>query len=122
FSAGGIEGVKKTIVGAAADDETAGGRQHRPPVLRLRIGVCPHPFTGVDLPRLHFADVVGAGSDGKGGRGAGVAAAGRVWDLLPDRGPAEILVGWNIDHPRLRTERDRRAVFSAPERRAVMRQ
>ena len=34
---------------------------------------------------------------------------------------AEILVGRDVDHPRLRAERDRRPVLAAPERRAEFR-
>ncbi len=47
---------------------------------------------------------------------AHVAFAGRVFDLFAHRCLAKILVGWDINHARLRTERDRRPVLAAPQR------
>ena len=57
-----VEGVKHSIVGPAAEYQSSGGDQHRPPVRRLRVRVRPHALAGVHISSLHFADVIGAGS------------------------------------------------------------
>src|ERR1700687_4777057 len=82
----------------------------------------PHALPRVHVPPLHLADMVGAGSDVEGGRRAGEATARNVRGLLSDGGPAEVLVGRDVNHAGLRAEGNRRPVLAAPERRAVVRQ
>ena len=77
LAGGRIEGAEHAVVGAAAEDQSAAGGQHRPPVRRLRKGVRPDARARVDVPRLHFADVSRAGRDHQRVRGAGVALARR---------------------------------------------
>ena len=78
----------------------------------------PHARAGVDVPRLHFTDVIGARGDDKRARGAGVAAAGRVGGRTADQRAAQVLVGRNVEHARLGAERRRWPVLAAPVRRA----
>ena len=49
------------IDGAAAEHQPARRREHRAPVGATGIAVRPHALAGIDVPGLHFADVIGAG-------------------------------------------------------------
>src|SRR4029453_12571739 len=74
-------------------------------------------MAGVDIPRLDFTNVIGAGREDQSVRGADEAATRLVLNLIADDAAAEILVRGNIDHPGLRAECDRRPVLSTPMRR-----
>ena len=60
FTGGGVEGVELTVVGTAAENESAGGGHHGAPVFRSCVVVGPDALAGVYVPGLDFADVVGA--------------------------------------------------------------
>src|SRR5205823_5373823 len=87
-------------------------------VARLRVRVCPRADAGIDVPGLHFTDVIRAGGDVQRGRGACVRAASAIFHFLTDRSATQVVVSRNINHPRLGAERDGRPVFPAPKRRA----
>src|SRR5207244_11657139 len=59
------------------------------------------------------AEVVGSRRKLKAKRGTRVVAAGNVLDFAADRGSANILIGRDVNHPRLRAERDGRPVLPA---------
>src|SRR6187401_732254 len=111
-----MERMELAIVGAARENEPPGGGQHRTPVLRLGVLVRPDPLARVDVPRLNFADVVSPWGDGERRRGAGKRSAGHVLDLTANDAGAQVLVGGNVDHPRLGAEGDRRPVLAPPVR------
>ena len=73
----------------------------------------PDPQAGVDTPRLHLAVMVGARHEFKAELRARVVLARDVLDFAADRRSTDILVRRNVDHPRLRAERDGRPVLSA---------
>src|ERR1051326_2407803 len=82
----------------------------------------PHLLAGIDIPRLHLADVVGSGNEIRRVTDAGICAARRVrYFFISNHRPAEVLIGRNVDHPCLRAERDRRPVLAAPKRGAEVR-
>src|SRR5687768_15572119 len=114
LSAFGIERAKPPIVRPAGEHEAAGGRQDRPPVGGLRERMRPHPFARVDVPRLHFTDVLRARIRIQRGSGPAVAAALHVSHLAADQRRAEIFVSWNVNQTCLRIECRRRPVLRAP--------
>jgi predicted deacylase len=116
FAGGRIERVKLPIVGAAAEHEAAAGGEHRSPIRRRpAIGVCPHALAGIDVPRLHFANVIGAFRKIERAGRARVAAAGRTWRPADDGSTSS---RWRGDHPRLRARRSA-ASFSHPSGRTT---
>src|SRR6266852_6046853 len=110
--------MKHAIVGPAAKHEAAGSGQHRPPIRRVRVRVCPHSLASVDIPRLHFTDMVGARGSGHGACRAREWAAGRILHPLPRECGAQILVRGDVDHPGLRAESHWRPILATPKRRA----
>src|SRR5947209_14015917 len=48
------------VNGSPAEDESAGRRQHRTPVWTLGVVMRPHTLSSVDIPRLHFAEMIRA--------------------------------------------------------------
>ena len=61
----GVVRAKHPIVGAAAEHQPAARGEHRAPVGGFREPVRPHSLAGIDVPRLHFADMLGARSEKK---------------------------------------------------------
>ncbi len=81
----------------------------------------PHALARVDVPRLHFADVIRAGSHREGVRRADVSLARPVRHRLAAHRLAEVFVGRDVDHARPGAEGNRRPVLPAPQRRAKRR-
>src|SRR4029450_7717283 len=84
--------------------------QHRSPVRARRVLVRPDAHAGIDVPRLYFAADVRRARRHEGA-GAYAARAGKrfaaaVLDRHADQRAAQIVVRRDVDHPRLRVERD----------------
>src|SRR5262245_47430520 len=105
--------MKHAIVCTAGEEHTSRRGEHGSPVLRLSVRMRPDAFTGIDIPRLNFTDMVGALSHEECRPRTRVWAPRRIGDRGSDRRPAKILVRRNVDHPRLGTERDWRPVLAA---------
>src|SRR5688572_25944303 len=81
----------------------------------------PRSLTGIDVPGLHFADVVGARVERRpAALRARKALTWRVLHRYAGERAAQIVVGRNIDHPRLRAEGGGRPVLAAVGRRAEL--
>src|SRR5438876_8394918 len=76
----------------------------------------PDTPAGVDIPRLHFANMVGARGDRKVRRRACETTARHVFDFPSDGCHTQILIGRDVNHPGLRAESDWRPILAAPER------
>src|SRR5687768_15592111 len=106
---------------AAAEDKAAARRQQRTPVGHLVV-VRPHLLARVDVPRLYFADVIGAGPQL-------CAAALRAREarslLISHRNPrhrrTQIVIGGDVHHPRAWTVGGRRPVLAAVQAGTVLR-
>src|SRR5579863_1855963 len=116
----GVKRVDLAIVGAAAENHAPAGCQHGAPVWTLRIVVLPCQLSGVDVPGLDLAEVVGARHDiARLELHSGVSFARRILYFHPGRCAAYVVVGRNVNHACLWTERDGRPVFAAMQFRAI---
>src|SRR5438067_1146383 len=115
---GRVEGAEQGIVGAAAEHEPAAGRQDRAPVRRILERVRPRLLARVDVPRLHFADVIGARRDIHLVERARPPPAVRRVEHARDHHGAEVLLRRHVDHARLRVERAGLPVLASVPRRA----
>src|SRR4029450_9053655 len=112
--------MELAIARSSSEDETAGRDQHRAPVRRLTVVMRPHALTGIDVPRLHLAKVIGAGRcESPETAYTHVGSAGSVNSLHTCARSTEVVVGRHIDHARLGAERNRRPVLAAVRVRAV---
>src|SRR6185312_16343850 len=111
----GVEGAEQAIVGATREQKPAAGRKQRTPVERRQVGR-PYLFAGVEVPGLQLADVVGPGHHLQDVlRHPHVAFALHIFDRLAGQLGAQVVVGGNIHHPRLRAVGDRRPILAAPQ-------
>src|ERR1700676_1537911 len=79
----------------------------------------PNTLAGIDVPGLHFTYMISAGSDRETQFHTHKSSACFVFHFLTQRSLTEIVIGRDINHPRRRTESDRRPVLAAPQRWAV---
>src|SRR5262245_22010554 len=111
----GVESAEQAVVCAAGEQDVAAGRQHWPPIERRQIGG-PYLLAAVDVPSLQLADMIGAIDHHHDILGhAHVALADDVFRRLARELVAQVIVGWDIYQPRVRTERDRRPILAAPK-------
>src|SRR2546426_5904808 len=106
--------MELAITGPAAEHQSTGSSQHRTPVRALCVVVRPYTLAGVNVPGLHFSEMVGA-RDGErlASSNSDERPAGRVLNLRAHVGATDVVIGRDINHPRLRTERDGWPVLSA---------
>src|SRR5436190_20004213 len=104
-----------TVVGAAADDQSATSGQHRPPVRALRVVMGPDPLACVHIPRLNFSKMVGAGSQGRSAARTAASpcevAARFIGDRSTGQRATNVVVCRDVDHAGLWAEGDRRPVL-----------
>ena len=114
----GVEGAEQAIVGSSTEHQAAAGRQDRAPVGRVFEIVAPRLLSGVDVPRLHLADVVRTRGDVHLiGRRCPPAAARRFHDA-PDHHRTKIFLRRDIHQACLWIEGARLPVLPAVPRRA----
>src|SRR5260370_697866 len=93
----GIEGAELAVVGAAREQQTATGGEHGAPIERWQVGG-PHLFSAVEVPRLQFADVVGAGNHlHHVFRDSHEALALHVFGRFAGEFGAQVVVGGNVE-------------------------
>ena len=116
-----IERTELAVVGAALEQHVAGGGQQRTPVLAHAKVVGPDLLAGVEIPGLHFADMIGALAEIQPARHAGVRLTGDIGDGTAEDRAAEVLVGRDVEQLGLRAVGDRRPILATPEARAEIR-
>src|SRR5437879_8465370 len=116
----GVERAEHAVVGAAREQQSAARGEDRTPIERRQVGR-PYLFAGIEIPGLQLADVVGAGnhlhhvlSD------AHETLALHVFRGFAGELGAEIVVGGDVEHPRLRAVRGRRPILAAPQARTEL--
>src|SRR5438552_240414 len=116
----GVERAEHAVVGAAREQQSAAGGEYRTPIERRQVGR-PNLFAGIEIPGLQLADVVGAGnhlqhvfSD------AHETLASDVFRGFAGELGAEVVVGGDVEHPRLRAVRGRRPILAAPQARTEL--
>src|SRR5262249_23696986 len=109
----GVERMKMAIARASSEHEAASGGEHRSPIRRSGIVVGPDSLARIHIPRLHLAEMVRARCcEGPAAANADKSRAGRVLNFSAHVRAADVVVGRNINHPRLRAERNRRPVLA----------
>src|SRR5207244_12473680 len=114
LAGGGVDCVKLAITGSTAKHQSAAGRQHRAPVGTLGIVMRPDALAGVDIPCLDFTEVIRPWSRERlASPDADKRSTRCVLDLRSHIRSTDVVIRWNINHPCLRTECNRRPVLSA---------
>ena len=111
--------MEHSVIGSAAENQSAAGGQHWSPVFRRGIFVCPDALPGIHIPRLYFADMIRAGNHRERRRDAHKRLATVVLRVAANQGAAQVFVGRDIHHSRLRIKGSGRPVLAAGKRRAV---
>src|SRR5262245_14132398 len=109
------------VVRTTTKHQTTGRREHRSPIHRIRIDVGPHFLSCVDIPCLNFPDMICILKQKSISALSRIPASWGVRDFQTDHFAANVFVRWNVNHSGLRTERNRRPVLSAPQRRTELR-
>src|SRR6266705_6997140 len=116
----GVERAEHAVVGTAREQHSAARGEYRTPIERGQVGR-PYLFAGIEIPGLQLADVVGAGnhlhhvlSD------ALETLALHVFRGFAGELCAEVVVGGDVEHPRLRAVRGRRPILAAPQARTEL--
>src|SRR2546428_3040500 len=116
----GVERAEHAVVGAAREQQSAARGEDRTPIERRHVGR-PYLFAGIEIPGLQLPDVVGAGNHLQHVfRDAHEALALHVFRGFAGELGAEVVVGGDVEHPRLRAVCGRRPVLAAPQARTEL--
>jgi len=75
----------------------------------------PHLLPGIEVPSLQFTDVIGVRRQEESGHSSSIALPWRVGDRLTRHRAAQIVIGWDIEQPRLWTVSHWRPILAAPQ-------